>query len=36
LPGRGEHPVLLYQITCYEAREDEDFASIRRDPRFPT
>jgi hypothetical protein len=58
---RGEHPVLLYQLACFEARgghpeealehltasvagdkrcrewaaDDEDFASIRADPRFP-
>jgi hypothetical protein len=58
---RGEHPVLLYQLACFEARSgrgeqaighllaavagdercrewargDEDFASIRDDPRFP-
>jgi mannose-6-phosphate isomerase-like protein (cupin superfamily) len=58
---RGEHPVLLYQLACFEARsghdeqamrhllaavkgdtrclewarKDEDFASIRDDPRFP-
>jgi hypothetical protein len=57
----GEHPVLLYQLACWEARSghpedamrhlltavegdercrewargDEDFASIRDDPRFP-
>jgi hypothetical protein len=58
---RGEHPVLLFNLACFEARlgehdaalehlnkavtdddrlrkwaaEDEDFASIRDDPRFP-
>jgi len=58
---RGEHPVLLYQLACCEARaghpeealdhlaaavagdercrgwarDDEDFATIRGDPRFP-
>jgi hypothetical protein len=58
---RGEHPVLLFNLACFEARggerdaalehlnaavaaderlrkwaqDDEDFASIRDDPRFP-
>lgn len=59
---RGEHPVLLYQLACFEARlgrrdealahleaavagdertrdwarDDEDLASLRDDPRFPS
>jgi mannose-6-phosphate isomerase-like protein (cupin superfamily) len=62
LAEKGDHPVLLYELACFEAqqgkrddalahlttavagdercrewaRTDEDFASIRDDPRFPS